>query len=143
MAPISKIDDLEKNIQEVIQDLYELSVATYAYAGPETTAALSTKIKNLSSHLLPLSQPLTSQHGASPIPIPPEVIEYVEAGRNPDIYTREFVETVQRSGAHLAGKAGAFDAFGRVLAGEIETAKPELEGEVRRVREGVGWGEGR
>jgi hypothetical protein len=34
---------------------------------------------------------------------PPEIIDYVDSARNPDIYTREFVELVQRGNQDLRG----------------------------------------
>ena len=59
----------------------------------------------------------------------------MEDGRNPDIYTREFVELVQKGNQYLKGKAEAFASFRDVLAREIEGAMPEVRGEVRRVVE--------
>ncbi|CCC12217.1 unnamed protein product [Sordaria macrospora k-hell] len=59
------------------------------------------------------------------IPIP--LITYVENGRNPDVYTREFIELMH-----------AFRDFRDVLAGEMEAALPELREDVRRVVEATG-----
>ena len=61
------------------------------------------------------------------------MIQYVEEGRNPDIYTREFVELTYKNNQHLKGRAEAFGSFRDVLAAEIVGAVPELEGEVARV----------
>ena len=65
--------------------------------------------------------------------MPPELLEYVENGRNPDIYTREFVELVRRGNQLMKGKMNAFGDFRDVLAGEITTAMPELKDDVERV----------
>ena len=67
------------------------------------------------------------------LPVPPEVVEYVEGGRNPDIYTREFVETVRRSNALLRARAEALRGFRDVLAAETSAAKPELRPAVAAV----------
>lgn len=64
----------------------------------------------------------------------------MEDGRNPDIYTREFVELVQKGNQYLKGKAEAFASFRDVLAREMEGAMPEVAGEVRRVVEATGGG---
>lgn len=58
--------------------------------------------------------------------IPPELIQYVDNGRNPDIYTREFVELVRRGNQLARGKQSAFASFRDVLAGEMDKAMPEL-----------------
>ncbi|KAH7354313.1 mediator of RNA polymerase II transcription subunit 10 [Plectosphaerella cucumerina] len=67
--------------------------------------------------------------------IPPELVQYVENGRNPDIYTREFVELVRRGNQLARGKMGAFERFRDVLAGEMRSAMPEVAGDVDRVVE--------
>lgn len=78
--------------------------------------------------------------------MPPEIIDYVDAARNPDIYTREFVELVQRGNQDLKGKMEAFASFRDELAREIKGAMPECTGEVDRVLRstsgGGGLGEG-
>lgn len=70
--------------------------------------------------------------------LPPEIIEYVDNARNPDIYTREFVELVQRGNQDLKGKAEAFASFRDVLAREMASAMPECKKEVKRVVEATG-----
>ena len=69
---------------------------------------LTTSLQNLSS---------TSANLATLIP--PEIIDYVEEGRNPDIYTREFVEQVQKLNMILKGKSDAYRGFRDMLAEEI------------------------
>lgn len=72
---------------------------------------------------------------ARSVQLPPEIIDYVDSARNPDIYTREFVELVQRGNQDLKGKREAFAAFRDVLAREVRGAMPECRGEVDRVLE--------
>lgn len=57
----------------------------------------------------------------------------MDSARNPDIYTREFVELVQRGNQDLKGKREAFAGFRDVLAREMRSAMPECRGEVDRV----------
>lgn len=70
--------------------------------------------------------------------MPPELLEYVENGRNPDIYTREFVELVRRGNQLMRGKMHAFASFRDVLAQNMATAMPELKDDVDRVLEATG-----
>ncbi|KAI5294151.1 hypothetical protein KEM52_004609 [Ascosphaera acerosa] len=78
--------------------------------------------------------PLRSIH------LPPEIVDYVDSSRNPDIYTREFVELVQRANQNLKGKTEAFALFRDVLAEEMASQMPELSGEVARTLAAVGQG---
>lgn len=87
----------------------------------------------------PQPQPSTDSDDPDPpvrsVQLPPEIIDYVDSARNPDIYTREFVELVQRGNQDLKGKREAFAAFRDVLAREVRGAMPECRGEVDRVLE--------
>jgi len=62
----------------------------------------------------------------------------VDNGRNPDIYTREFVELARKGNQMMKGKMEAFMSFRDVLAEEMERAMPELKEDVERVLEETG-----
>jgi mediator of RNA polymerase II transcription subunit 10 len=65
-------------------------------------------------------------------------LTYVDNGRNPDIYTREFVEGARRSNQLMKGKMEAFGSFRDVLAQEMATLLPELREDVGRVLDETG-----
>jgi len=73
-----------------------------------------------------------------PIGLPPEVIQYVESSRNPDIYTREFVELVQRLNQQLKGRTQAYVEFRDVLAREMMGALPDCRRDIRRAVQSTG-----
>lgn len=62
----------------------------------------------------------------------------MEDGRNPDIYTREFVEMARRKNQLMKGKSEAFGSFRDVLAREMETALPEMREAVSQVLQNTG-----
>lgn len=70
--------------------------------------------------------------------IPPEVTNYVESSRNPDIYTREFVELVQRTNQMLKGREEAYRFLQEQVAWQLSSAVPELKADVARVVESSG-----
>lgn len=72
------------------------------------------------------------------IDIPPEVMSYVENSRNPDIFTREFVETVQRMNQMLNGRIDAYRMLQEQLARQVSSAIPELKEDVISVVESTG-----
>ncbi|CAD0014599.1 unnamed protein product [Aureobasidium pullulans] len=67
-----------------------------------------------------------------------EIIEYVERSRNPDIYTREFVELVQRLNQQLKGRSQAFADFRDILAREMTGALPDCKQDIKMVVESTG-----
>ncbi|KAB5523013.1 putative mediator of RNA polymerase II transcription subunit [Coniochaeta sp. 2T2.1] len=158
MAPVDKPDHnlVEQQIKDIIQSLFQLMVqtSTYDQAGRPTSTILSAELTTLSSSLGRLSRTAVSSlpapshlHANNNDPrqpsvklpeIPEPLIEYVEAGRNPDIYTREFVELVRRMNQLARGKEMAFTKFRDVLAEEMGRAMPELKQDVDRVVEATG-----
>ncbi|KAH8176370.1 transcription factor subunit med10 of mediator complex domain-containing protein [Sarocladium implicatum] len=124
-------------LKDIIQDLYQVmvQVSTYDEMGRPSRDVLQKELTTLSQSL----QNLHNQTTSDPLPeIPFELLDYVENGRNPDIYTREFVEMVRRANQNLAGKERAFANFRDTLAGEMERAMPELREDIGRVLEATG-----
>lgn len=111
---------------------------------PLNRKSLTLALSTLSTDTqLPQSQePLPESDPSNPllanIQLPPEIIDYVDSARNPDIYTREFVELVQRGNQDLRGKREAFASFRDVLAREMRSAMPECRGEVDRAVQASG-----
>ncbi|ODH38885.1 hypothetical protein ACO22_02119 [Paracoccidioides brasiliensis] len=148
------IDAFSEDIKDVVQHLFEIQSAIHGYLGAETQQELVRKIKSLTLSLSTLSEHSRPDPSASPsqttprindpdpplqsVQLPPEIIDYVDAARNPDIYTREFVELVQRGNQDLKGKAEAFASFRDVLAREMVSAMPECKGEVERILKATG-----
>ncbi|QSS64676.1 RNA polymerase II mediator complex protein Nut2 [Histoplasma capsulatum] len=114
----------------------------YINSSDNSRKSLTLSLSTLSEHSRPdpsASPSQTSLRINDPDPplqsvqLPPEIIDYVDAARNPDIYTREFVELVQRGNQDLKGKVQAFASFRDILAREMASAMPECKGEVERV----------
>lgn len=131
-------------IRDTIQSLYNVMLHTSAYdaAGPHTTLdALVAEVHVLSKALQGVAHTAAGGNTPSgqPLPsVPRDLLQYVEAGRNPDIYTREFVELVRRTNQLRAGKRAAFGQFRDVLAGQIRSALPELRPDVDAIVESTG-----
>lgn len=162
----ARLTRMTEELKDIVQDLYELMVQTAAYdqVGSQirsqdvlvtTLTHLHKSLTTLSTtanSLLPESSPLNDTNDPTPsskdILIPPELLHYVDGGRNPDIYTREFVELARRGNQIMKGKQEAFGAFRDVLAREIGFGLPEVREDVRGVLEGagvergMGWEEG-
>lgn len=63
---------------------------------------------------------------------------YVENSRNPDIFTREFVETVQRMNQMLNGRVDAYRMLQEQLASQISSVIPELRDDVNAIVQSTG-----
>ena len=133
MAP-DGLTDVQEEMESTVHNLYSLMSQMYSHGGDITEAASKREVKNLIGHLLTLSRTAPTLA----VEIPQDIIQYVQEGRNPEIYTREFVEFTMKNNQLLKGKQAAFAAFRDVLAKEIAGAVPELKGDVKRVVEKTG-----
>jgi mediator of RNA polymerase II transcription subunit 10 len=90
--------------------------------------------QSLVQNMVKLSQSAPSVN----VDIPPEVTSYVESSRNPDIFTREFVETVQRMNQMLKGRTAAYRLMQETLAMELGEGIPDLKEDIKRAVEATG-----
>lgn len=65
--------------------------------------------------------------------MPKDIIDYVELARNPDVYTREFVEVVMRHNQEQKGRNEAYGDFHDILAQTIITGIPDMAEDVKKV----------
>ncbi|ODV59128.1 uncharacterized protein ASCRUDRAFT_37955 [Ascoidea rubescens DSM 1968] len=71
----------------------------------------------------------------SSVKIPLDIIQYIDMGRNPNIYTREFVESTRKMNQYLRGKMTAMKLFRDTLSDKIILEFPELTDTVNGVVE--------
>lgn len=127
----SAISEIDNPLRACISNLYLLIVQAHDYNSALTSHAMRAEIKSLVGNLLTLSESaatLTTH-------LPMDIIQYVERSRNPDIYTREFVELVMRYNQQMAGRSEAFAAFRDVLGREMMSGIPEMKDDVLKVLE--------
>ncbi|KAF1832203.1 mediator of RNA polymerase II transcription subunit 10 [Decorospora gaudefroyi] len=134
LSPESAIVAVEAQLKDIVQNLYNLIVQVYDHHGGKTHEAMKREIQSLVQNLVKLSRTAPSVQ----VNIPPEVTSYVENSRNPDIFTREFVETVQRMNQMLNGRVDAYRMLQEQLAWQVSSAIPELKGDVTSVVESTG-----
>ncbi|KAI5377522.1 RNA polymerase II mediator complex subunit [Alternaria postmessia] len=134
LSPDVAIIDVEAQLKDIVQNLYNLIVQAYDHHGSKTQEAMKREIQSLIQNLVKLARTAPSVN----INIPPEVMSYVENSRNPDIFTREFVETVQRMNQMLYGRVDAYHALQEQLALHVSSAIPELKDDVNSVVESTG-----
>lgn len=116
---------LDTSIAALVETFVHLGVQVHDFQGtPEARAGLASHIIRSLQQLAQLSQQLP-EHSEQ---IPADLVAYVRDGRNPDIYSREFVEVVRRVAQWLNGKQQAWRSFQAVLASNVAQEFPELAG---------------
>lgn len=122
-----------EQLQGLIESLIELGVLVHDNQGTQQShTALTMKTNQVVSQL----SSITAASFTQQYPIPVDVISYIEDGRNPDVYTREFVEATAKSNARLKGRMLGFrklrDTLGEKLEKEFPVLKDNIEDIKRR-----------
>ncbi|KAK5452461.1 RNA polymerase II mediator complex subunit [Exophiala xenobiotica] len=142
MAPVKDTSSVHHTLKDIIQSLSELQMQTHGYV-PETQNLMVDKMTDLAeslSRLQTLTSPRESPNNAiHNVQVAPEIIDYVDDGRNPDIFTRDFVENVQRGNAVVNGKQQAFRDFTEIYAQALKEGLPGTSRQVDKIMENLGF----
>lgn len=121
------------DMENLTQSLIELGVIVHDYVGEEgTQVALEHKTKDLVAELRSAAQNADS---LDDIAVPTTVIEYLEDGRNPDIYSREFIETLAMQNQFIRGKMVAMAQFKDILVTQLGEAFDWMKDDLQQAAE--------
>lgn len=134
------VDDLEplsRQLKQTISILHDLELAAASVPAEPTPGSES--VEGLLSRLVSQYEALEGLGRSTSLSVPQDVVEYIEAGRNPNVYTRQFSEAVTREAQDLKGKMTAFQSFSDILAGAIEDEShgfgPAITADVQRAKQ--------
>ena len=141
MAPVRDPSDVSNKIKDVIQNLFDVQSQTHGFV-PETQELLIGKMEDLTQSLADLQRltdkNLSPNNPVHNIDLAPEIVDYVDDGRNPDIFTRDFVELVQRGNAVVNGKKQAFRDFSHVYAKALKEGIGGVDKHVDMIMDNAG-----
>ncbi|KAI9347831.1 mediator complex, subunit Med10 [Pilaira anomala] len=115
---------VEDQLNELLQDLFELSVIVYDFQ-PDGNKLVWKKINSVIEHYQKIDE---LKDGIDSF-IPEEVINFVEHGKNPDIFTQGFVERAATENQFTNGKIKAVNEFRGILTEEFSKSFPDLYNE--------------
>ncbi|OLL22604.1 Mediator of RNA polymerase II transcription subunit 10 [Neolecta irregularis DAH-3] len=133
----SALETLEKQLRSLVDIMLEASIAIHDVEGPQSNQIVASKLKETVSQfqsLLRIKDSITET-------VPQDVLQYIEDGRNPDVYTRDFVELVRKDNQFVNGKIKAARDFALIFGKELQYSFPELKDDVERVWRATGLGE--
>ncbi|QPG77132.1 hypothetical protein FOA43_004536 [Brettanomyces nanus] len=129
--PDTALGNVQNELSDIIETFVHLGVQVHDFQGTEEAKlGLANNINKVVSEL----EKLSDKPDLKSIAIPLDIINYVEDGRNPDIYTREFVEVVRKLNQYLNGKSLALQNFRNTLGAAIKQEFPELADQVDDIK---------
>lgn len=121
---------VEDSMKGVIQELFTLQQHVSAFR-TENQERLNHQVEEVGRSIGRLEEVVTLPNNPlNNVNVAPEIIDYVDDGRNPDIFTRDFVELVQRGNAVLNGKQKAFKDFSKIFATKLKDAFDGMDDEI-------------
>lgn len=127
----SQIQSVTQSLQRVIESLVELGVIS---SDPSTNDPSGDIIQRKIKGFIEDTQVVVKEaDNLSDVQIPLDILQYIDNGRNPDVYSREFVELVIKQNQSVSGTADALKSFQNILSAEIASQFPELHEEVQKI----------
>lgn len=127
--------ETEQRLAAIIDSFIELGV--YVYDFPGTEDSMQGMVTNMQRNVDRMKQ--LNQQANDPesqlqnFLVPLDVLQYIEDGRNPDVYTREFVEAIRRSNQYQRAKIHGLNKLRDSLAEKIIDELPELQPHVEYI----------
>ncbi|CAH02399.1 mediator complex subunit NUT2 [Kluyveromyces lactis] len=127
--------ETEQRLAAIIDSFIELGV--YVYDFPGTEDSMQGMVTNMQRNVDRMKQ--LNQQANDPesqlqnFLVPLDVLQYIEDGRNPDVYTREFVEAIRRSNQYQRAKIHGLNKLRDSLAEKIIDELPELQPHVESI----------
>ncbi|KAG0338046.1 Mediator of RNA polymerase II transcription subunit 10 [Podila horticola] len=112
--------DLELKLKELIECLLELSITVYDFQ-PESNSLVHQKIQELISQI----SDIEAFKDKLDIMVPMEVLSFIEDGKNPDLFTKSFIECVAGENQFTNGKITAMKSFESSLTQNLGAVFPE------------------
>ncbi|CCG83714.1 protein of unknown function [Taphrina deformans PYCC 5710] len=132
MEAESRKDQLDRattELKKVVGHLYDLELLASEYPADAPESALGDALGTLVTDYAALD----ALKDSIDVSVPQDVVEYIEAGRNPNVYTRQFSEAVTRESQNLHGKMTAHKEFAAQLGDLIKLEYPELSRDIESI----------
>jgi mediator of RNA polymerase II transcription subunit 10 len=128
---MAELEEVRNQLQQIIETQIELGIMIHDY--PATVEAKEGLVERLKIYGQQLSEINNASLKLKDTLVPLDVVEYIDNGRNPDVYTREFVELLAKQNQYIKGKLTAMAQFRDILGTQIKETYPDLASAVDEV----------
>ncbi|XP_042188430.1 mediator of RNA polymerase II transcription subunit 10 [Callorhinchus milii] len=125
-----KFDNLEEHLEKFIENIRQLGIIVSDFQ-PSSQAGLNQKLNSMITGLQDVDKCRQQLHD---INVPLEVFEYIDQGRNPQLYTKECLERALAKNEQVKGKIDTLKKFKGLLIHELSKVFPEEMSKYRAIR---------
>ena len=113
---------LEQNLEELIENMRQTSIIASDFQ-PQGQSNLNQKIHSIVSSLQEIDR---CKQLFGDVTVPINVLQYIDQGTNPQLYTKDLMERVLAKNEEVKGKIEVYQQFHDTLADELDKAFPNL-----------------
>ncbi|KAL6267021.1 mediator of RNA polymerase II transcription subunit 10 [Pogonomyrmex barbatus] len=128
----STLENLEAQLELFIENVRQIRIIVSDFQ-PQGQNVLNQKIQGLVNGLQEIDK-LKSQVQSQEIHVPLEVFDYIDQGRNPQLYTKDCIEKALTKNEQVKGKIDAYRKFKANMLVELNRVFPNELAKYRAIR---------
>jgi len=126
---MSNLDILESQLELFIENVRQLGIIATDFQ-PQGQTVLNQKINQIVSSL----QEIDQSKNSIDIQVPLKVFDYIDQGRNPQLYTKDCMEKALAKNELVKGKIDSYRRFKAMLLVEMSKVFPNEMAKYRAIR---------
>lgn len=125
-----KFEQLEENLEQFIENVRQLGIIVSDFQ-PQGQGVLNQKINSMISGLKDIEN---CKAQLQDVQIPRDVFQYIDHGKNPQLYTKHCIEKALNKNELVKGKIDMYRKFREELLSQLSGVYPEQIAEYRMLR---------
>ncbi|RWS31656.1 Mediator of RNA polymerase II transcription subunit 10-like protein, partial [Leptotrombidium deliense] len=126
----SNLDSMETQLELFTENVRQIGIIVTDFQ-PQGQTVLNQKINQMVQSMQEIDR-LRNQ--IQDIQVPLEVFEYIDEGRNPQLYTKDCMEKALSKNEHVKGKIDSYRRFKAMLLVELSKVFPNEMAKYRAIR---------
>lgn len=115
------MEQLESQIEEFVENVRQLGIIVTDFQAQNGQATLNHKINQVVSSLKEIDR---RKDTIQNVQLPIEVFEYIDTGKNPQFYTKDYMERALSKNEEVKGKIDYYKRFKSILIEELSKVFP-------------------
>ncbi|KAG8200353.1 hypothetical protein JTE90_028535 [Oedothorax gibbosus] len=127
---MSQLENLEGHLELFIENVRQLGIIVSDFQ-PQGQTILNQKISQMVTYMQEIDK---CKNQVQDIQVPLEVFEYIDQGRNPQLYTKDCMEKALNKNEVVKGKIDSYRRFKSLLLVELSKVFPNEMAKYRAIR---------
>ncbi|CAB3259634.1 unnamed protein product [Arctia plantaginis] len=128
----SSLENLETQLEMFIENVRQIRIIVSDFQ-PQGQSVLNQKIQSLVTGLQEVDKLKSQVHD---IHVPTEVFDYIDQGRNPQLYTKDCIDKALAKNEEVKGKIDSYKRFKSHLLSELSKTFPNEISKYKAIRGG-------